>query len=76
MRNPTAWQDGEIGSLFQEENTLILLEWPERAKGLPTPDARLEISLGEHHIEQNKRDLSVYFKKPSLLDNQLFLLPK
>ena len=35
--NPTAWQDGEIGSLFEEENTLIFLEWPEKAKGLPTP---------------------------------------
>ena len=76
MRNPTAWQDGEIGSLFDEENTLIFLEWPEKAKGLPTPDARLEISLGEHHIEKNQRDLSIYFKEPSLLDNQHFLLPK
>ncbi len=76
MGNPTAWQDGEIGSLFEEENTLIFLEWPEKAKGLPTPDARLEISLGEHHIENNKRDLSIYFKEPELLDNKYFLLPK
>ena len=76
MENPTAWQDGEIGSLFEEENTLIFLEWPEKAKGLPTPDARLEISLGEHHIENNKRDLSIYFKEPELLDNRYFLLPK
>ena len=37
MGNPTAWQDGEIGSLFEEENTLIFLEWPEKAKGLPIP---------------------------------------
>ena len=71
--NPTAWQDGEIGSLFEEENTLIFLEWPEKAKGLPTPDARLEISLGEYHIEKNKRDLSIYFKKPELLNYQYFL---
>ncbi|MEL0214577.1 MAG: tRNA (adenosine(37)-N6)-threonylcarbamoyltransferase complex ATPase subunit type 1 TsaE [Burkholderiaceae bacterium] len=76
MRNPTAWQDGEIGSLFDEENTLIFLEWPEKAKGLPTPDARLEISLGAYHIEKNKRDLSIYFKEPELLDNRYFLLPK
>ena len=76
MGNPTAWQDGEIGSLFEEENTLIFLEWPEKAKGLPTPDARLEISLGEHHIENNKRDLSIFFKEPELLDNRYFLLPK
>ena len=76
MGNPTAWQDGEIGSLFEEENTLIFLEWPEKAKGLPTPDARLEISLGKHHIENNKRDLSIYFKEPELLDNRIFLLPK
>ena len=76
MGNPTAWQDGEIGSLFEEENTLIFLEWPEKAKGLPTPDARLEISLGKHHIENNKRDLSIYFKEPELLDNRYFLLPK
>ena len=76
MENPTAWQDGEIGSLFEEENTLIFLEWPEKAKGLPVPDARLEISLGEHHIENNKRDLSIYFKEPELLDNKYFLLPK
>ena len=76
MGNPTSWQDGEIGSLFEEENTLIFLEWPEKAKGLPTPDARLEISLGEHHIENNKRDLSIYFKEPELLDNKYFLLPK
>ena len=76
MGNPTAWQDGEIGSLFEEENTLIFLEWPEKAKGLPTPDARLEISLGEHHVENNKRDLSIYFKEPELLDNKYFLLPK
>ena len=76
MGNPTAWQDGEIGSLFEEENTLIFLEWPEKAMGLPTPDARLEISLGEHQIENNKRDLSIYFKEPELLDNRIFLLPK
>ena len=76
MGNPTSWQDGEIGSLFEEENTLIFLEWPEKAKGLPTPDARLEISLGEHDIENNKRDLSIYFKEPELLDNRYFLLPK
>ena len=76
MGNPTAWQDGEIGSLFEEENSLILLEWPEKAKGLPTPDARLEISLGEHHIEKNKRDLSIYFKERELMDNQNFLLLK
>ena len=76
MGNPTSWQDGEIGSLFEEENTLIFLEWPEKAKGLPTPDARLEISLGEHNIENNKRDLSIYFKEPKLLDNKYFLLPK
>ena len=74
MGNPTAWQYGEIGSLFEEENTLIFLEWPEKAKGLPTPDARLEISLGEHHIEKNKRDLSIYFKEPELLNYQYFLL--
>ena len=76
MRSPTAWQDGEIGSLFEEENSLIFLEWPEKAEGLPIPDARLEISLGEHHIEKNKRDLSIYFKEPSLLNNRYFLLPK
>ena len=76
MGSPTAWQHGEIGSLFEEENTLIFLEWPEKAKGLPTPDARLEISLGEHHIEKNKRDLSIFFKKPELMDNRNFLLPK
>ena len=76
MENPTAWHDGEIGSLFEEENTLIFLEWPEKAKGLPTPDARLEISLGKYHIENNKRDLSIYFKEPELLDNRIFLLPK
>ena len=73
MGSPTAWQDGEIGSLFEEENTLIFLEWPEKAKGLPTPDARLEISLGEHHIKKNKRDLSIFFKKPELIDNRNFL---
>ena len=76
MGNPTSWQYGEIGSLFEEENTLIFLEWPEKAKGLPNPDVRLEISLGEHHIENNKRDLSIYFKEPELLDNRYFLLPK
>ena len=76
MGNPIAWQDGEIGSLFEEENTLIFLEWPEKAKGLPNPDVRIEISLGEHHIENNKRDLSIYFKEPELLDNRYFLLPK
>ena len=76
MENPTAWHDGEIGSLFEEENSLIFLEWPEKAEGLPIPDARLEISLGEHQIEKNKRDLSVYFKESQLLDNQNFLLPK
>ena len=76
MENPNAWQYGEIGSLFEEENTLIFLEWPEKAKGLPTPDARLEISLGEHHIENNKRDLSIYLKEPELIDNRYFLLPK
>ena len=76
MENPTAWQDGEIGSLFEEENTLIFLEWPEKAKGLPTPDARVEISLGAYHIEKNKRDLSIYFKEPELLNNRHFLLPK
>ena len=76
MENPTAWQDGEIGSLFEEENTLIFLEWPEKAEGLPIPDARLEISLGEHQIEQNKRDLSIYFKESQLLDNRNFMLPK
>ncbi len=76
MKNPTAWQQGEVGSLFEDENSLIFLEWPEKAKGLPTPDARLEISLGEHHIEKNQRDLSIYFKEPSLLSNQHFLLPK
>ena len=76
MESPTAWQDGEIGSLFEEENTLIFLEWPEKADGLPIPDARLEISLGEHHIEKNKRDLSIYFKESQLLDNRNFLLPK
>ena len=76
MGNPIAWQDGEIGSLFEEENTLIFLEWPEKAEGLPIPDARLEISLGEHQIEKNKRDLSIYFKESQLLDNQNFLLPK
>ena len=76
MKNPIAWQDGEIGSLFEEENTLIFLEWPEKAKGLPAPDARLEISLGAHHIEKNKRDLSIYFKEPELIDNKDFLLPK
>ncbi|MDA9689149.1 tRNA (adenosine(37)-N6)-threonylcarbamoyltransferase complex ATPase subunit type 1 TsaE [Betaproteobacteria bacterium] len=76
MKNPTAWQDGEIGSLFEDENALIFLEWPEKAEGLPTPDARLEISSGEHHIDTNKRDLSIYFKKPELLDNRYLLLPK
>ena len=76
MGNPTAWQDGEIGSLFEEENTLIFLEWPEKAEGLPIPDARLEISLGEHQIEQNKRDLSIYFKESQLLNNRNFPLPK
>ena len=67
MKNPTAWQDGEIGSLLEEENTLIFLEWPEKAKGLLTPDASLEISLGGYHMENNKRDLSIYFKKGRLL---------
>ncbi|MDA9718943.1 tRNA (adenosine(37)-N6)-threonylcarbamoyltransferase complex ATPase subunit type 1 TsaE [Betaproteobacteria bacterium] len=76
MENPTAWQDGEIGSLFEEENTLIFLEWPEKAERLPTPDVRLEISLGEYKIEKNKRNLSIYFKEPQLLDNQNFFLPK
>ena len=76
MENPIAWQDGEIGSLFEEENILIFLEWPEKAKGLPTPDAMLEISLGEYHIEKNKRDLAIYFKEPKLLYNRHFLLPK
>ena len=76
MGDPSAWQDGEIGSLFEEENTLIFLEWPEKAKGLPTPDARLEILLGEHHIEKNRRDLSIYFKEPNLLEDRCFWLPK
>ena len=55
---------------------LIFLEWPEKAKGLPTPDARLEILLGEHHIEKNRRDLSIYFKEPNLLEDRCFWLPK
>ena len=76
MRIPTAWQEGEIGSLFEEENTLIFLEWPEKAQGLPTPDVRLEILLGEHDIEKKKRDLSIYFKEPEVLDNRCFPLPK
>ena len=76
MGDPSAWQDGEIGSLFEEENTLIFLEWPEKARGLPTPDAWMKISLGEHNIEKNKRDLSIYFKEPELLDDRDFLLPK
>ena len=76
MGDPTAWQDGEIGSLFEEENTLIFLDWPEIARGLPTPDEWMKISLGEHNIEKNKRDLSIYFKEPELLDDRDFLLPK
>ncbi len=76
MENPAAWQDGEVGSLFEEENTLIFLEWPEKAEGLPTPDAKLEISLGDHPIEKNRRDLSIHFKDPQLLDNQNIFFPK
>ena len=76
MESPTAWQDGEIGSLFEEENTLICLEWPEKAEGLPIPDIRLEISLGGHQIEKNKRDLSISFKESELLDDRNFLLRK
>ena len=69
MKDPMAWQFGEIGSLFEEEETLIFLEWPEKAKGLPIPDIQFNISLGKYHEDENKRDVSIYLKKPELITN-------
>ena len=68
MENPTAWQHGEIRSLFEEEDNFIFLEWPEKAEGLPCPDIQINISLGDYEHEEKKRDLSMYLRRIELMD--------
>lgn len=41
--NPAAWQGGGLRDLLTEPG-IVLIEWPEHAKGLPPP--HIEISIG------------------------------
>ncbi len=68
MENPSAWQHGEIRSLFEEDDNLVFLEWPEKAKGLPCPDIHFTITLGNYKHEEKKRDVSMYLKRIQLLE--------
>ena len=68
LKSPVAWQNGEIGSLFDDNKTLIFLEWPEKARGLPTPDITFDISAGNYSGEEEKRDVVIYLWKNQFPD--------
>lgn len=43
LGHPLAWRNAGLRDLFADPNALLLIEWPDKAEGLPAPD--LDIAL-------------------------------
>ena len=60
---PMAWRDSGLRELFAESD-LILVEWPEKAEGLPAPDLDLAIDWADPSLPEGARQLSLHFHNP------------
>lgn len=58
--NPKAWQAGGLRDLMAER-AVILVEWPERAEGLPYPDIEIWLSWSGEILGDGPRDLRIAF---------------
>lgn len=60
---PMAWRDSGLRELFAESN-LVLVEWPEKAEGLPAPDLDLAIDWADPSLPEGARQISLDFRNP------------
>jgi N-acetylmuramoyl-L-alanine amidase len=60
---PTAWRETGLRELFTESD-LIMVEWPEKAEGLPAPDLDLSIDWADPSLPEGPRQLSLHFHDP------------
>jgi tRNA threonylcarbamoyladenosine biosynthesis protein TsaE len=58
--NPTAWQGGGLRDLLTER-AIVLMEWPEQAKGLPAPHIEVLIGWQEAMDATAPRTLEIRF---------------
>ena len=58
--NPTAWQAAGLRDLMTER-AIVLIEWPERAQGLPEPHIEIWISWPDEVSGDAPRDLKIIF---------------
>ena len=66
--NPTAWQAAGLRDLMAEQ-AIVLIEWPERAQGLPGADIEIWLSWPNEISGDAPRDLKIIFcHQPGGLD--------
>jgi len=56
--DPTAWRASGLREMFAETD-LLLLEWPEKAEGLPTPDAEIILDWADPLVPEGPRHLTI-----------------
>lgn len=66
FKDPTLWRIEETRSVFENNNCLIFLEWPDKAYNLPEPDLLVEIFWD---LSNNQSDLRLINIKGSNIIN-------
>jgi len=56
--DPTAWRASGLREIFAETD-LVLVEWPEKAEGLPTPDAEIILDWADPLVPEGPRHLTI-----------------
>jgi len=56
--DPTAWRASGLREMFAETD-LLLVEWPEKAEGLPTPDAEIILDWADPLVPEGPRHLTI-----------------
>lgn len=57
--DPTAWRASGLREIFAETD-LVLVEWPEKAVGLPAPDIEITIDWADPLVPEGPRHLSIF----------------
>lgn len=57
--DPTAWRASGLREIFAETD-LVLVEWPEKAVGLPAPDIEFTIDWADPLVPEGPRHLSIF----------------
>jgi len=63
LRRPEDWRELGLRDLLDGEQ-LVLIEWPEKAEGLPTPDLRIELGFQSEDAAEEPRRAVVRSRGP------------